>query len=62
MARIFLCMEREFPDPNPELSPEEVKDFMSTWFPELATADIRESTRDDDTIYELVKKVGTKGE
>jgi len=59
--RIFVYDDREFPDPDKNLSPEEVKSMMTDFFPELANAEIREHTRGDDTLYELVRRVGTKG-
>ncbi len=60
--RIFLYDNREFPDPDSTLTPDEVRAKMADFFPELANADVRESKRDDGTeVYELVRKVGTKG-
>lgn len=59
--RIFVYDGREFPDPDPSLTPDQVRQRMSDFFPELANADVREHTRGDDTLYELVRKVGTKG-
>ena len=61
MSRIFVYDGREFPDPDPNSSPEEVKQMMSDFFPELANAEVREHQRDEDTLYELVRRVGTKG-
>ena len=59
--RIFIYEGREFPDPDPNMSVEEVKTTMSDFFPELANAEVKEEPRGDDTIYEFVKRVGTKG-
>ena len=61
MARIFVYDGREFPDPDPSLTPDQVRQRMSDFFPELANADVREHTRGADTLYELVRRVGTKG-
>jgi PRTRC genetic system protein C len=61
MARIFVYDGREFPDPDPNLSVDRVKSMMTDFFPELANAEVRESQRDEDTLYELVRRVGTKG-
>lgn len=61
MARVFVYDGREFPDPDPNLSPDEVKQMMTDFFPELANAEVREHKRDEDTLYELVRRVGTKG-
>ena len=59
--RIFIYDGREFPDPDPSQTPEQVKIMMTDFFPELANAEIREHKKGDDTAYELVRRVGTKG-
>ncbi len=61
MPRVFVYDGREFPDPDSTLTPEEVKQTMTDFFPELANAEIKETKRDEDTLYELVRKVGVKG-
>ena len=61
MARIFIYDEREFPDPDPNLSVDEVKRMMTDFFPELQNAEVKEANRDGDTLYEFVRRVGTKG-
>jgi len=61
MARIFIYDGREFPDPDPGKTPEEVRQTMTDFFPELANAEIKQAERGEDTLYELVRKVGTKG-
>ena len=61
MARIFVYDGREFPDPDPSLSVDQVRSMMTDFFPELANAEVKESQRDEDTLYELVRRVGTKG-
>jgi len=61
MARVFIYDGREFPDPDPNLSPDEVRQRMADFFPELANAEIKTAERGEDTLYELVRKVGTKG-
>jgi PRTRC genetic system protein C len=60
-ARVFVYEGREFPDPDPSLSVEDVKSNMADYFPELANAEVKEATRGEDTLYEFVKKVGVKG-
>jgi len=59
--RVFVYDGREFPDPDPTLTPDEVRQKMTDFFPELANAEVREQKRDEDTLYELVRRVGTKG-
>jgi PRTRC genetic system protein C len=38
-TRIFICDGREFPDPNPTLTVDEVRGYFTTYFPELANAE-----------------------
>jgi PRTRC genetic system protein C len=59
--RIFIYDGREFPDPDPSQTPEQVKTMMTDFFPELANAEILEHKKADDTAYEFVRRVGTKG-
>ena len=61
MARVFVYDGREFPDPDSNLSVDEVKRMMTDFFPELANAEVKESKRGEDTLYQLVRRVGTKG-
>lgn len=69
MARIFIYDNREFPDPDPKLTVDQVRQNMATFFPELANAEVKESKRPSatepgvvDNVYTFVKRVGTKGE
>lgn len=61
MARVFVYDGREFPDPDPNMSPEEVRQSMTNFFPELANAETQQSKRGEDDIFEFKKRVGTKG-
>jgi PRTRC genetic system protein C len=61
MARVFVYDGREFPDPDPNLSVDEIKQMMTDFFPELANAEVKEHQRDQDTLYEFARRVGTKG-
>ncbi len=61
MARIFIVDQREFPDPDPTLSVDQVREMMANFFPDLATATVTETTRDEDTLYSFTRQVGTKG-
>ena len=61
MGRIFVYDDREFPDPDPEMSVEQVKAVLSDFYGEIANASVKETTRDDDTIFEFQRRVGTKG-
>ena len=59
--RVFVYDKREFPDPDPNMSIDEVRQSMTNFFPELANAETKQSKRDDDDIIEFVKRVGVKG-
>ena len=61
MARIFVYDDREFPDPDPELSVEQVKATLADFYGEIANASVKETARGEDTIYEFQRRVGTKG-
>jgi len=68
MARVFVYDGREFPDPDPSLSVDEVRSSMANFFPELSNAETKESERDSETepgqkdaIYEFKRRVGVKG-
>ena len=61
MARIFVYDGREFEDPDPEMTVEQVRASLADFYGELNNATCSESKRDNDTIYKFEKRVGTKG-
>lgn len=61
MTRIFVYDGREFPDPDPGLSVEDVRKQLSDFFPELTNADTREERREDEVRYTFARRIGTKG-
>jgi PRTRC genetic system protein C len=61
MARIFIYDGREFPDPDPKLSVEDVRKHLGEFFPELANAESREEKRGDDAVFTFTRRIGTKG-
>jgi PRTRC genetic system protein C len=61
MARVFVCDNREFPDPDPKVPVEEVRRQLAEFLPELVNADVREEKRGDDTVYVFTRRIGTKG-
>src|SRR5688572_15827979 len=62
MTRIFVYDGREFPDPDPALSAEDVRRQLSDFFPELTNAETREERRGDDEVrYTFSRRIGTKG-
>ena len=61
MARIFVVDGREMPDHDPNLSIADVQRQLATFYPEVANAQVSESKRGDDDIYEFRRQVGVKG-
>jgi PRTRC genetic system protein C len=61
MTRLFVYDNREFPDPDPNLSVDEVRKHFAEFFPELTNADTREERRGEQTLYTFCKRIGTKG-
>ena len=59
--RVFVYDGREFPDPDPNMSIDEVRQSMTNFYPELANAETKQSKRGDDDIIEFTRRVGTKG-
>ena len=59
--RVFVYDDREFPDPDPNMSHDEVRQSLTTFFPELANAETATTKRGDDDIIEFKRRVGTKG-
>ena len=62
MSRIFQFQRIRLPDPNPEMSVEEVKALYAAQYPELATAVANgpESTGDK-MRYTFERAIGSKG-
>jgi PRTRC genetic system protein C len=61
MARIFSYEGKEYPDPDPKMSVDDVRQSMAGFFPELSNAETTEAKRGEDTIITFKKRVGTKG-
>ena len=61
MTRIFVYDDREFPDPDPQMSVEQVRNTLSDFYGEIANASVKETNRGENTIYEFQRRVGTKG-
>ena len=57
MTRIFVYDDREFPDPDPQMSVEQVKATLADFYGEIANASVKESKRGDDAIYEFQRVV-----
>lgn len=62
ITRKFRFNGRNYPDPNPDLSPEMVKTQLAVSDPQLASAVIEGPVYEGDTAtYTFTRSVGTKG-
>ena len=61
MARVFVYDGREYPDPSPKLSVDEVRRQLAEFFPELTNAEVREAKRGADSLFTFARRIGTKG-
>lgn len=61
-VRVFVYDGKEIEDPNPSMSPDQVRMFYTSFFPELATAEVIRRVEPTREIIEFKRKVGTKGE
>jgi PRTRC genetic system protein C len=62
VTRTFRFNKRVLPDPNPKLSPAQVKDLYAAQFPELASAAVEgPELKNGQQVYTLARQVGTKG-
>jgi len=62
VTRTFIYDGREFPDPDPGLTVEDVRKQLCDFFPELTNAETREERRGDDEVrYTFARRIGTKG-
>jgi PRTRC genetic system protein C len=59
--RIFVVDGTTYPDPGPDVTPEQFKQMMSTFLPELSNSDMKEEKQGEDTYYRFTKRTGTKG-
>jgi len=62
LARSFSYNGMKLPDPDPRMTPEEVKAAYSHQYPELATAAITgPEVSGEQLVYSFVRAIGTKG-
>ena len=45
MTRVFVYDDREFPDPDPQMSVDQVKATLADFYGEIANASVKETTR-----------------
>lgn len=62
VQRIFLYNGRTLPDPDPQMPPEQVKQFYSAIHADLTNAAVEGGTFEGNTqTFEFKRGVGTKG-
>jgi PRTRC genetic system protein C len=62
LSRSFSYSGMKLPDPDPRMTPEEVKNLYSNQYPELASAAIAGPEASADYLqYSFVRAIGTKG-
>lgn len=61
MVRKFVYDGRDFADPDPTMTVDEVRSSMVPFFPELANAQVSEAKEGDDTVHTFTRRTGTKG-
>ena len=61
MARKFIVDGTEYPDPGSDVTPEQFKQMMVGFLPELANADMTTEKQGEDIIYRFKKRVCVKG-
>ena len=62
LRRIFRYNGAKLADPQPTLTPDQVRQFYAATFPELATAIVEgPSTTEREQVFEFRRSVGTKG-
>lgn len=62
MLRTFFYSGLQLPDPDNRLTPEQVRDFYASAYPEITTASIEGPEASDGTLkYKFTRALGTKG-
>ena len=62
LSREFSYNGVKLPDPNPAMTPEEVRQFYATQYPDITTASITgPETEGDKLRYSFTQAIGSKG-
>lgn len=62
LARVFKFNGATFKDPDPKMTPLEVRDLLSAIHPDLTTAEVSEPSMENGRlVYQFVTAVRTKG-
>ena len=62
VERVFEHDQLELPDPDPNLTPDQVREHYATQYPALANARVQpEGISDGRQVFTFEKSIGTKG-
>lgn len=62
LKRAFKYNDRTLPDPDPQMTPDEVRAFYAATYPELQSGVVDGPDEDGNRlVFELRRAVGTKG-
>lgn len=61
VQRLFIYDGREFPDPGAQFTPDEVREQLAQFFPDLINADVASEVQDGVQRVSFKKRIGTKG-
>ena len=62
LSREFSYNGVKLPDPNPGMTPEEVRQFYATQYPDITTASITGPEAEGDKLrYSFARAIGAKG-
>ena len=62
MSREFSYNGVKLPDPNPAMTPEEVRQFYATQYPDITTASITDPEAEGDRLrYSFARAIRSKG-
>lgn len=62
LARVFFYGGRSLPDPDPQMTPEAVKNYYSAIHADLTNAAVEGGNFEGDTqVFQFKRSVGTKG-
>lgn len=62
ITRVFTFDGQEYPDPNPNLNPEQVRGILAAMNPSITSAILEgPSFKNGKEAYSFVQSVGTKG-
>jgi PRTRC genetic system protein C len=62
LPRAFSYMGLQLPDPDPALTPEQVRDALSAQYPEITNSVlVWEDARGDKLVFKFTRAIGTIG-